>query len=153
MIRKSLFWGLTLVLVVALINLIIRSRRLEKQQAQQRVEVVRESKATPTRVFSPQDLQIIKAGMQLEKRSGKEKTTAARHELEIRNSGNVVYSDIQLEFDYVSSKGKVLATRMQLIPQEILPGATLNIPDVQVTDVPASAADSKVVIISADLAK
>jgi hypothetical protein len=154
MIRKSLFWGLTLLLVVTLISLIIRGRRLEKEQAQQTVEVVRESKATPTRVFAPQDLQITQARMQLEKdSSNKEKIMAVRHEIEIRNSGNIPYSDIQLRFYYVSRTGKELATRTWSIPQKILPSATLSVTDILVTDVPASTADSKVVIVSADLAK
>ena len=154
MIRKSLFWGFTLVLAVALISLIIRGRRLEKEQAQQMVEVVRESKPTPTRVFIPQDLQIIKARMYLEKDpGGKDKIRAARHEIEIRNSGSVAYSDIQLKFDYVSRNGKELAKRTQLIPQKILPGATLSTADILVTGIPASTADSKVVIISANLVR
>ncbi|MBP1624567.1 MAG: hypothetical protein H6Q07_2587, partial [Acidobacteria bacterium] len=53
MIRKSLFWGLTLVLVVALISLIVRGRRLEKQQAGKSVEVVQESEPSPIRVLAP----------------------------------------------------------------------------------------------------
>ena len=153
MIRKSLFWGLTLVLAVALMSLIIRGRRLEKEQAQQMVEVVRESKATPTRVFAPQDLQIIQAGMRLEKDSGnKGNVRAARHEIAIRNNGNVPYSDIQLKFDYVSRSGKELATTKHLVSQKILPGTTLNT-EALVADIPASTVDSRVVIISADLAK
>jgi hypothetical protein len=152
MIRKSLFWGLTLVLVVALISLIIRGRRLEKEQAQQMVEVARESKPTPTRVFAPQDLQIVQSRMQLETEPG-HKDRIARHEIEIRNSGNIPYSDIQLMFDYASRAGKQLATRTRSIPQKILPGDTINITDIAVTDIPASTADSKVSIVSADLAK
>jgi hypothetical protein len=154
MIRRSLFWGLTLVLAAALVSLIVRGRRLEKEQAQQMVEVVRESKATPTRVFAPQDLQIVQARMQLEKDpGGKGRIRTAQHEIEIRNNGSVPYSDIQLEFDYVSHTGKELATRMHLIPQRILPGATLSTTDILVTEIPASTADSKAVIISANLAK
>jgi hypothetical protein len=153
MIRTSLFWGLILVLVAALISLIVRGRRLEKEQAQQTVEVVRESKATPTRIFAPHDLQMIQARMRLEKDpGGNDKIRAARHEVAIRNSGDVPYSDIQLKFDYMSRNGKELATRTQSIPQRISPGATLNTEAI-LTDIPASTADSKVAIISADLAK
>jgi hypothetical protein len=153
MIRKSLFWGLTLVLVVALISLIVRGRRLEKEQAQQMVEVVRESKATPIRVFAPRDLQVIRASMQLEKDPGdNDKIRAARHEVEIRNSGSLPYSDIQLKFNYTSRNGRELATRTQSIPQKILPGTTLNT-EATLTDIPASTADSQVAIISADLAR
>jgi hypothetical protein len=154
MIRRSLFWGLTLVLIVALISLVIRSRRLEKEQAQQMVEVVRESRATPTRVFAPLDLQITQARMQLKNEPGNQVIVrAARHEIEIRNSGNVPYSDIQLRFDYMSRNGRDLTTRTQLVQQKILPGATLDIPEIVITNIPASAVESKVAIISADLAK
>ncbi len=154
MIRKSLFWGLTLVLAAALISLVIRSRRLEKEQAQQMVEVVRESKPTPTRVFAPQDLQITQARMQLEDESGNQpKGRAARHEIEIRNSGKVPYFDIRLRFDYLSGNGKQVGTKTWVIRQKILPGATLNLPEILMTDVPGSTADFKVAITSADLAK
>ena len=153
MIRKSLFWGLTLVLAVALMSLIIRGHRLEKEQARQMVEVVRESKASPTRVFAPQDLQIIQASMQLEKDSGnKENGRAVRHKIEIRNSGNVPYANILLRLYYVSRSGKELATTTYLVSQRILPGATLST-EALVADIPASTVDSRVAIISADLAK
>jgi hypothetical protein len=154
MLRKSLFWGLTLVLVVALVNLIIRGRRLEKQRAQEMVEVVQESKPTPTRVFAPWDLQVIQSKMQLEKDpAGNRESQAARHEIEIRNSGSVPYLEIQLKFNYFNRAGKELVSRTQIIPQRILPGALLIVTGIVVREVPASATDSRVVIVSADIAK
>ena len=154
MIRKSLFWGLTLVLAAALISLVIRSRRLEKEQAQQMVEVVRESTPTLTRVFAPQDLQVTQAMMQLENEPGNQpKAGAARHQIEIRNNGTMSYSDIQLKFDYVGRDGKKLSSRTWLIQQKILPGTTLRVPEIVMRDIPASTADSKISITSADLAR
>ncbi len=153
MIRKSLFWGLTLVLIAALISLVVRGRRLEKQQAQQVVEVVRESKPTPTRVFAPADLQIARASMQLENEQGSENSArVARHKIEIRNTGSFPYSDIQLKFTYKNRAGKELATRTETANQKILPGTTVALDDILITDIPALAADSTASIVSADMA-
>jgi len=66
MMRRYLFLGLTLVLFVALTNLIIRGCRLQKEQAQKLVETVEEAKPTATRVLGPQDLRIVLAKMALE---------------------------------------------------------------------------------------
>ncbi len=152
MIRKSLFWGLTLVLVVALINLIIRGRRLEKQQARQRVEVVQEAKPTPTRVLAPKDLEIVQSAVRLEgATSGKTESQAARHEIELHNKGTVAYGKIQLDFGYFDRNGKVLTTRTQAVEQTILPGATLKIADIRIDGLPLSAVDSRVAIAYADI--
>ncbi len=152
MIRKSLFWGLTLVLVVALINLIIRGRRLEKQQASQLVEVVQEAKPTPTRVLAPQDLEILQAAVRLEgAMGGQTESQVARHEIEIHNKGTVPYGKVQLDFSYLDRSGKILATRTQAVEQTILPGATLKIADLKIEGIPLSAVNSRIDILYADI--
>ena len=154
MLRKSLFWGLTLVLVVALINLIIRGRRLEKQQASQLVEVVQEAKPTPTRVFAPRDLEIVQAGMRLEGVTGeKTESQTAQHEIEIRNRGTVPYGKVQIDFDYFDRSGKVLATRTQTIEQTISPGAMLKIAAVRIDGLPLSTVNSRASLAYADIGR
>jgi hypothetical protein len=154
MIRKSLFWGLTLVLMVALINLIIRGRRLEKQQSGRFAEDVRESQPTPTRVLVPRDLEIVQAKMRLEAQgSGKDRYQTARHEIEIRNNGKVPYGGIQLSFDYLDRSGKVLATKTQSVAQTILPGTSEKLPDIKVEGLAASTADFQAAILYADIGR
>jgi hypothetical protein len=146
MIRKSLFWGLTLVLVVALVTLIVRGRKLEKQKAAQPVAVTQESKPTPTRVLSPQDIQIVDSTMQ-----PNSKNTVVQG-FGIRNNGSVPYSRIQLEFVYLNRGGKVAAKRTRLVEQTVMPGADIKVADVTNAGIPASAVESRILILSADIA-
>jgi len=147
-----MFLGLTLVLVVALVNLIIRGRRLEKEQAGRVVEVVQKSRPSLTRVFRPQDLEIVDSKMQLEENAGvKSQARAARHEIEIRNNGNVPYGEIQIRLLYLNRSGKVLTARTSSVARGILPGATLKVDDIVVGDLPDTVADCRVAIDYADL--
>jgi hypothetical protein len=148
--RKWLFWGLTLVLVVALINLIIRGRRLEKQQAGQHAELVQESKATATRVLMPKDLEIVRTQMQLEEKTDGGKP--ASHEIEIRNNGKVAYSRFQLSFVYLDRTGRVLATRTRTIEKTMLPDAVLKLGDITFDGLPDSTAKCEVSVTYADIA-
>lgn len=146
MIRKSLFWGLTLVLVVALVSLILRGRRLEKQEAAQATEVVRQSQPSPTRVFAPQDLEIEGSTMQQSPGS------VALHEVEIHNNGSVPYNRIQLEFVYLDREGKVLSTKTHSFNRaDIKPGQTFTATDIRIEGVPASASKFRATILFADM--
>ncbi len=152
MIRKSLFWGLTLVLVTALVSLTLRGRRLEKQQSSRAVEIVRPSKTTSTRVLMPQDLEIAQSRMQLEESTGgNAKFRIARHTIEIRNNGKVPYCRIQLGFDYLNRNGKPLTTRTQSVSRIILPGTSLKPVDITLDGLPASTANFRVTIVYADI--
>jgi hypothetical protein len=134
MIRKSLFWGLTVVLVVALVGLILRGRRLEKQEAAQATEVVRQSRPSPTRVLAPQDLEI--KGSTMQQSAG----STALHEVEIHHNGSVPYNRIQLEFVYLDRAGKVLSTKTHSFNRaDIKPGQTLTATDIRIDGVPAAA--------------
>ena len=151
MIRRSLFLGLTLVLVVALVTLIIRGRRLEKQQIGRIVEVVQKSKPTPTRALSPPDLEIVQSKMQLEREAGRKgPLRTARHQIELRNSGSVPYAATQLRFAYLDRGGKVLDTRTHTVAQGILPGAILKVTDIVVSDLPSAVANCRASIDYAD---
>jgi hypothetical protein len=154
MMRKYLFLGLTLVLIVALTNLIIRGCRLQKKQAQQLVETVEEAKPTATRVLEPQDLKIVLSKMVLETKKNEEGKQAhtARHEIEIYNSGNVSYKEIQLRLDYRDRSGKTIETRSHTVIQTVSPGVTLKLPNISIDKAPSSAMDPKIIIVSADIA-
>jgi hypothetical protein len=138
MIRKSLFWGLTLVLIVALANLIIRGRQMEKKQAAQSAQVVQQSKPTPTRVLSPEDLELTRNPVQ--------------DKIVIRNRGSVSYTNLQLKFSYLDRNGKELATSTHLVQQTVKPGETLEIAGAAGGRIPPSAAESKISILYADIA-
>jgi hypothetical protein len=152
MIRKSLFWGLTLVLVVALVFLMVRGRRMEKKQSGRLVEAIQQSKSTPTRVLGPQDLEIIQSKMHLQGEAGATKPfLAAHHEIEIRNNGNVPYGEIQLRFAYLDRSGKVLITKTHSATQGILPGAILKLADIMVDGLPAATTSFRVTVAYADI--
>jgi hypothetical protein len=153
MIRKSLFLGLTLVLIAALIALIVRGYKTEKEQASQPSEKVEEAKSTATRVISPRDLEILNPKTTVEKNADpKEPSCISHHEIEIRNSGKVSYKDIQLRFAYLDRKGKESAAKIHSTSQIIAPGATLKLNHIAIDGLPISIVDSKAAIISADIA-
>ena len=146
MIRKSVFWGLTLVLVVALVSLIIRGRQFEKQQkATRSVEVVQPSTPTSTRVLTPTDLEIVNSTIQL---------TAGRPampEIEIRDNGTVPYSRLELKFVYFNRGGKALLTKTYSLDQTIAPGKSIMLANPSVEGIPDSATKFQVSILYAEM--
>ncbi len=152
MLRKTLFWGLTLVLMVVLVNLILRERKLEKERARQMVEIVQESKPSATRVLGAQDLEIVQSKMILESESGtKLQSRSARHEIVIRNNGTLPYGEIQLKFEYFDKGGKTLLTKTHSIARTLMPGATVELSEILIDDLPDSIANSRVAIAFADI--
>ncbi len=151
MMRKYLFWGLTLVLVAAMIILIIRGRNLEKQEMNQVVEIIKESKSSATRVWAPRDIKIVQAKMQLVQAAGKVNLISAKNEIEIRNNGKTTYSGIQLSLAYLDGKAKVLTTRLHAVEQTIPPGADLKLSDIKMEDLPASVTDCRASITYAEI--
>jgi hypothetical protein len=152
MLRKSLFWGLTLVLAAALTSLMVRSSRLEKRHAGTSEEVMQESTPTPTRVLAPQDLEIVQQHMRLEKESdGKDQSQTATHAMEILNKGKSPYSSIILTISYMDRSGRVVATKTQSVEKNLMPGAAPKLVDIKITGVPASAASCRMEIVCADM--
>jgi len=152
MIRKSLFWGLTLVLFAALIVLVVRGRRLEKQEARKVVEVVQESEPSPIRVLAPRDLEISQSKMLLQNVSdGSSKSQTARHQLELRNKGAAAYGSIQLSFEYLDRGGKQLAVRNSFVEEAPSPGTALRLADIRIEGLPLAAADCRTTIVYAEL--
>jgi|WetSurMetagenome_2_1015567.scaffolds.fasta_scaffold35103_2 hypothetical protein len=153
MLRKCLFLGLTLVLVVALIYLFIYGKQLEKQPAGTSEEITQESEATPTRVLSPQDLEVVQPKLRLEKvSSGKDQSQTAWHAMEILNKGKVVYGGILLTIDYMDSSGKVLATKAHAVEKSIAPATALNLAEIKAMGLPVPVASCRIEITYADIA-
>lgn len=153
MIRKSLFWGLTFVLIVALIALIVRGYKMEKEQGRRPAETAEQAKPTPTRVLAPRDLEIVGMKMALPKDEDLKKSAfTAHHEIEIRNNGTVSFKDIQLRFVYFDRRERALTTKIYSIAQSIPPGTALKLNDIAINDISAPAVNSKAAVICADVA-
>jgi hypothetical protein len=153
MIRKSVFWGLTFLLVVVLISLVLRGGRLEKQQADKSTEVIQESVSTPTRVLKPKDLEVVRSKMRLEKKvDGDTPSRCAWHEIEIRNiKDETSYEKIQLSIDYMDRSGKVLATKPYSASKTIKPGDILRLADIKIEGLPVQTANCRIAIIYAEI--
>jgi hypothetical protein len=152
MLRKSLFWGLALLLGFALISLVLRGRRLEKKQAGKPMEVIQESTSTPIRALGPKDLELVNPKMHLEKNpEGKGKSLTASHEMGIRNVGRASYGKIQLSIDYIDRRGKILATKPCPIAKTIMPGDALQLADIKIEGVPVRTTNCRISIIYAEI--
>ena len=150
--RKYLFYGLTLELVSVFIFLAIQSRRLEKERKQQGSEIVQNFTPTPTRILSPVDLEILTTSMVREQgnnTTGGQETI--RHKIEIQNSGQVSFSEIQLSLNYLDSGGTVVVSRLHTINERISPGNTLFLTDIREENIPAEAIDCRPKIVYADI--
>ena len=151
-LRKYLFYGLTIILVSAFIFLAVQSRRMEKEQKEQGSEIVKNYTPTPTRVLAPHDLEILSSDMILPRDNDKNgKQEAVRHRIEILNSGNVSYCEIQLRLTYLDANGKVILAVPHDIKVRIRPDETLLLPDFVVNDIPVEATDCRPGILYADI--
>jgi hypothetical protein len=153
MIRKSVFWGLSIILVIALIGLVLRGRRIEKQQVGKPTEIIQESVPTPTRVLKPKDLEIAGSKMRLEKKvDGDTQSLCAWHEIEIRNiKGETSYGKVQLSVDYMDRRGKVLATKPYSAAKTIMPGDILRLADIKIEGLPVQTVNCRIAIVYAEI--
>jgi hypothetical protein len=145
MIRRSLLWSLTLVLVAVITILVIRGRRMEKQQAARMAEVIQPSNSTNTRILNPQDLEILNPAIQLKS------NPFASHQIEIRNNGDVAYSQILLRMTYINQRGEELTSKTFSIAQTVKPGASIKLPNLPTEAVPAMAVKLQLAIVAADV--
>src|SRR5512139_3023396 len=111
MARRSLFLGLTGMLVVVLVYLVVQGRKQEKQQQKnpRPVELVQESKPTPIRVMAPPDLQIMEAKMELSGTAAglpNESGLSGKHQIVVRNNGQSVYQSVRFRLTYLSRGDK-----------------------------------------------
>jgi hypothetical protein len=152
MIRKSVFWGLALVLAFVLVSIIIRGRRLEKKQSAKSVEIIQESPSTPTRVLMPKDLEVVQSKMRLEKVSdGQAPSVCAWHEMGIRNKEKISYQKIQLSIDYMDRRGENLVTKPYSVEKNLMAGNILQIADIKIEGLPAQTANCRIAIVYAEI--
>ena len=144
-----MFLGLTLILLIALGALIIRAKKLEKEQAIKPVEIVQKSPSTAIRALAPQDLEVTRSKMQLAEEN--QNLLSARHEIEIRNNGNTRYGEIQLRFTYYDRRGRMLLYKSHTIGGGIMPGATLELTGIVFHDLPTAVHSCRVSIDYAEL--
>jgi hypothetical protein len=150
-LRKYLFYGITLILASAFILLTIQGRRIEEKRKRQGTEIVQNFKPIPIRVLAPQDLEITTASMALEPGDETRQSHAARHRIEIRNTGTVSYGEIQLSLDYMDAGGGVLESIPYNINKPISPGNAFLLSDLLMENIPAETADCRLSITYADI--
>ncbi len=159
MFRKSLFWGLTLMLAAVLVVLVVKGRKAERMQqaASRPVEVVRTSPPSLTRVISPNDLQIVESKMDLEAPEAQPGQDApspgrtARHHLVIRDDGAISYRSFGLKVAYIGRENKVIETRTVPVPELLQPGQARSISEVKVENVPSGTVKCEVKVAYADI--
>jgi len=149
-LRKYLFYGLTLILASALVFLAVQGRRIEKEKMEQSNDNVQNFTSTPIRVLAPQDLEIRAESMNLEPGDEEGQLPVARHRIEIYNSGNVSYCEIQLKLDYVDAGGRVLEIMSHNIKESLLPDSTFLLSDLLMNNIPVETADCRPSIVYAD---
>ena len=149
MVRRSLFLGLTGMLVVVLGYLVVQGRKQEKKQQENPlpVEVVKESKPTLTRVIAPSDLQVMEAKMEVAHTDG---GLSAKHQIIVRNNGRSGYRNIRLRMTYVSRSEQALGSRTIQAAEILLAGQSRSLGEMLAKDVPAGTAKAAVTILSAD---
>jgi len=150
-LRKSLFFGLTLVLVSVFIYLAVQGYKRGKEQQKQNADVVETFKPTPVRALQPQDLEITAAFMKPYHTAGVGQESAAEHRIEIHNSGEVTYAEIRFKLDYLDASGAKLDSLFQQAIERVPPGNTVLTLDVLTDTIPADAADFDPTIVYADI--
>ncbi len=156
MVRRSLFLGLTGMLVVVIVYLVVQGRKQERAQQQnpRTVEVIRESRPTLTRVIAPTDLQIVESRVQISSAgsgSSPERGLSAKHQIVIRNDGKNTYRNPRLRMTYFGHGEKTLDARTKEVDGVVQPGQTQSLNEITIENLPAGAARSTVKILSADL--
>jgi len=154
MFRKSIFWGLTMMLATLLIWLVVRARKQEAQVAKAPAEIVRSAKSSPTRVIAPKDLDAGESQVEFASMvSGASKSSGrgALLHVVIRNRGAVPYHNVMLKLTWVGTSGKVLDTQNHLVPETIGPGQTLDAGDVALEGVPNGSVKCTIAILHSDL--
>jgi hypothetical protein len=148
MLRKSLFWGLTLMLGAVLVWLIINGRKEEARQAAAPTEIVQTARLSPTRVVAPKDLAIVASNALGAIKTGKSEPIGP---IEIRNNGRIAYHAVMLRLACLDSNGKVLDTKSRLVPDTIQPGQSLTVSDFAPENVPAQAVRYRISIAYSNL--
>jgi len=155
MIRRSVFWGLTVVLVAVLVSLIVQSRRLETQSAPTVTEVVKTAQSSPIRVIAPQDLMVVGSDIRLvnpstESAPAADAGSAAELEVSVDNRGSEPYTGVLLRFTYLGSANNALRSQDYLVEKQLPPGQITSTGTIKMDDVPKNTVKCEVTIVSAD---
>jgi hypothetical protein len=147
MFRKTLFGGLTLMLVACLIWLIIRGRQQEARLAAVPGEIVKTARSTSTRVVAPGDLEAVlsqpPAGSSLAPRSlGK---------VTLRNLGGQTYHNVMLTLSFVDAGGKALGAQNHLVRESIGPGQTFVAGEISADNAPSGTTRCDIRILYSEL--
>lgn len=141
MFRKWIFLGLMVVLGAVLISLILQSRKPEPKTSPV-FEVLKQSKPTALRVFSPKDLEIVNQETELVREAGRMESggvqTSAHHRMTIRNQGSVSYGAVEIEFTYLGPGKRILGSESQHVAVLVPAGETIQIDGITTMPIPAS---------------
>jgi hypothetical protein len=151
-----MFYGITLILLIAIIFLLMRGRTAEKERVAQqnsRLEEIAVEPSSPVRAILPRDLEIVEAKVSWTRNPGEKDAAAARHDITIRNIGEGSYASLWLRIEYINEKKHSVEIRTHEINESLPPGGTLRASDVTIDGLPDAAADFRVNILSADLGR
>ena len=153
MIRRSLFFGLTLILIGAIVFLAFKSRReAAEPQLSQVTEVTQEAKPSLTRVLNPSDLKMVESGQQAAGGVNEPKGTIPPGcAVSFRNEGSVPYCSLQIKLTYLSKNEKSLETRNITVKGVIPAGGMLDSGGIFAENAPAGTARCEVALLSADI--
>lgn len=154
MFRRQMFYGITFILLIAIIFLLMRGRSAEKERAAQqntRLAEIAAEPSSPVRAIMPRDLEIVDAKISWTRNSDEKDAAAAHHVISIRNTGEGSYKGLRLRIEYINEKKQIVETRKQEIDESLPPGETLRVQDIVVDGLPDAAGDARITILSADI--
>ena len=158
MIRRQIFFGLTLVLLAIVIFLLLRGRKADKEWEEQnlKTEEVQNAPSSPTRVLTPRDLKLVQANVAFVPTSDEiegKSSVEAHHDIVVQNSGDDAYGGLRLRLEYLDRNGKVLVDRIHVVDESLSSRETLRLENIAINDLPDGLTDCRVSIISAALAR
>ena len=153
MVRRQIFYGITLVLLVAVIFLLMRGRNAEKERKAQNTKLMEAASAppSPVRAILPRGLEIVEAEVSWTRNPDEKDAVTARHDITIRNTGEGSFVGLRLRIEYIDKNGKPVETRTSEVMEALPSGGTLRLSGITVDGLPDAAADFHAVILSADL--
>jgi len=153
MIRRQLFYGITLILLVVIIFLLLRGRSAEKERVTQKVkqEQIATEHPSPVRAILPRDIEIVNAGVSWTRNPAEKNASQARHDITISNTGGGSYVGLWLRIEYIDEAGRLVETRTHEVNEALPSGGTLRLSDISIDNLPDAASDFRATILSADL--
>jgi hypothetical protein len=153
MIRRSMFFGLTLILIGAIVFLAFKSQReAAAPQLPQVTEITQEAKPSLTRVLNPSDLKMVESGQQAAGGVNEPKGSIPPGcAMSFRNVGSVPYCNLQIKLAYWGKNEKSLEIRNITVKGVIPAGGMLDSGGIFAENAPAGTAKCEVAVLSADI--